>query len=323
MRATPPGTRLRPALVAPAMAPAKDVHAMTPARGRLRLRSVGVSGIRKPLIVQRPDRANSLTVDFHVAVDLPSVRKGSDLSRNAEILAEVVDRTVTSPAGSLEAACTVIARELLARHPYATEASVDAAAEYFLRRGVSEEKRSLENYTLLASARATRGPGEAVEVRRTVGAEAIGMTACPCAMETCREKLRAEYPLLSDPQFRDFPMITHNQRNRTRLVFELDATTEVEADAIIDVIEAAQSSPTYAILKRGDEGQVVLDAHRRPKFVEDVVRDLLVSLPERFPNVPDPVAVVASTVSEESIHKFNVEASHRVTFGELRRSKSA
>lgn len=296
---------------------------MTPARGRLRLRSVGVSGIRKPLIVQRPDRAHSLTVDFHVAVDLPSSRKGSDLSRNAEILAEVVDRTVTSPAGSLEAACTTIAQELLARHDYATEALVEASAEYFLRRGVSEEKRSLENYTLVASARATRGTGSAVEISRSVGAEAIGMTACPCAMETCREKLRSEYPLLGDPQFHDFPMVTHNQRNRTRLVLELDASTEVEADAVIDAIEAAQSSPTYAILKRGDEGQVVLDAHRHPKFVEDVIRDLLASLPDRFPNVSDATVAIASTVSEESIHKFNVEASHRVTFGELRRTKTA
>ena len=303
--------------------PGKDIHAQPPARGRLRLRSVGVSGIRKPLRVERADRANSLAVDFHVAVDLPSERKGSDLSRNAEILAEIVDRTVTAPVESLEGACLAIARELLVRHAYASEASVEASAEYFLRRGISEEKRSFENYTLLARARASRGPGGAVVTHRAIGAEAIGMTACPCAMETCRERLTAEYPALADPSLKDLPMISHNQRNRTRLVFELDGHGEVEADTIIDAIEAAQSSPTYAILKRGDEGQVVLDAHRHPKFVEDVLRDLLASLPERFPDVPDDVQVVASTVSEESIHKYNVEASHRVSLGELRHPRTA
>jgi GTP cyclohydrolase FolE2 len=56
--------------------------------------------------------------------------------------------------------------------------------------------------------------------------------------------------------------------------------------------------------------------------VEDVLRDLLASLPSRFPTVPDATVVRASTVSEESIHKYNVEASHQVTFGELRRSKA-
>ena len=52
--------------------------------------------------------------------------------------------------------------------------------------------------------------------------------------------------------------------------------------------------------------------------MEDVLRDLLRALPQRFPNVPDDVTVRASTVSEESVHKYNVEASHRITLGELR-----
>jgi len=297
----------------------KDVHAMAPSQARLKLRSVGVSGIRKPLTVQRGGRANNLAVTFQVAVDLPSSRKGSDLSRNAEILAEIVDNTVTQPVDSLESACSTIARELLARHQYASEAFVAAAAEYFLRRGVSEEKRSFEDYTLLAEARAIRRTDGSVELQRAVGAEAVGMTACPCAMETCREALTREFPRLADPEFKDLPMISHNQRNRTRLIFELEDAAEVEVDRMIDTIEAAQSSPTYAILKRGDEGQVVLNAHRHPKFVEDVLRDLLASLPDRFPSLPDHTVVRASTVSEESIHKFNVEASHRLTFGELRR----
>ena len=296
----------------------RDVHAMPPDRGRLRLNSVGLTGIRKPLTVQRPEATRTLAVTFRVAVDLPSERKGSDLSRNAEILAEVVDDTATRPVASLESACSSIVRELLARHPSASRAFVEASAEYFLRKGISEEKRSFEDYLLLAEAHATRDPSGTVSLARSVGAEAVGMTACPCAMETCRDRLAAEYPLLLRPELRDLPMITHNQRNRTRLVFELPGASEVEADDLIDAIESAQSSPTYAILKRGDEAQVVLDAHRHPKFVEDVLRDLLAGLPERFPDVPDATLVRASTISEESIHKYNVEASHQVTLGDLR-----
>jgi len=293
---------------------------MAPARGQLTLRSVGVSGIRKPLSVQRGDRVHTLAATFEVAVDLPSSRKGSDLSRNAEVLAEIVDRTVERPVESLESACSAIARELLVRHTYATEATVKASAEYFLRQGISEAKRSFEDYLLLAEARATRGPGSEVVLHRAIGAEAVGMTACPCAMETCREKLAEEYPLLRDPSLATLPMISHNQRNRTRLLFELENSLEVEVDDVIAAIESAQSSPTYAILKRGDEGQVVLNAHRRPKFVEDVLRDLLAGLPSAFPTLPDSVVVRAGTVSEESIHKYDVEASHRISFGELRRS---
>lgn len=300
----------------------KDVHAREPDSGRLPLHEVGVAAIKKPLTVQRGDRVVTLTATFEVSVDLPAARKGSDLSRNAELLAEAVDDTVTRPVASLEAACSAIARELLVRHPYASRSRATGRADYFLKRGVHPDRESFEDYLLLAEARATRAES-GIRVVREVGTEAVGMTACPCAMENVRDRLEAEYPALRDPTLRDLPLVTHNQRNRTRLTFALDAGAEVEADRMIEAIEAAQSSPTYAILKRGDEARVVVEAHRRPRFVEDVLRDLLSSLGSRFPDLPDSTGVEARTTSEESIHKYNVVAAHRATLGELRRPSGA
>ncbi|MCI4331455.1 MAG: GTP cyclohydrolase MptA [Thermoplasmata archaeon] len=300
----------------------KDIHAMAPPRGSLRLRRVGVAGLKKPLVVARPEHLTTLTATFSVAVDLPSDRKGSDLSRNAQVLAEVVDQTSTHPVSGLEAACSVIAEVLLDRHPSARESAVHATAEYFLARGISEERRSLENYLLIADARAYRAEDGAVSVIRTIGVEAVGMTACPCAMEGCREQLTREFPLLADPSLAELPIVTHNQRNRTRLSIELPAGIEVEADEMISVVESAQSSPTYAILKRGDEAQLVLNAHRHPRFVEDVVRELLSHTGRQFPQLPDSAVVTAETRSEESIHKYDVEASHSATIGELRAGSS-
>jgi GTP cyclohydrolase-4 len=296
----------------------KDVHAMAPAHERLELHRVGVRGVKKPLVVQRPDRTVTLTASFAVAVDLPSTRKGSDLSRNAELLAEVVDWTAQRPVESLESACSTIARELLVRHPYANDAEVRAEADYFAPRGISLNRQSLEDFRLYAEAVARRESPAAISLARTIGAEAVGMTACPCAMETAREKLTREFPLLADPSLKDLPIVTHNQRNRTRLDLELPEGVDVEVDEILSAIEGAQSSPTYAILKRGDEADVVLTAHRHPKFVEDVMRDLLASLPARFPTLPDAVGVRVVTVSEESIHKYDVTSSHRTVLGDLR-----
>ncbi len=296
---------------------------MAPSAGGLELRHVGIESIRKPLNVERAGRVLTLTVTFGITVDLPASRKGSDLSRNAELLAEIVDRTATHPVPSLESACSDIARELLTRHPYAQRSTVRASAVYFLPRGFTADRSTLEDYLLLAEARAVRTDGAPPELTRSIGAEAVGMTACPCAMETARDLLRTEYPLLGDAGLASLPIVTHNQRNRTRLTFDLPEGTEMEADQILAAIEAAQSSPTFAILKRGDEARVVLQAHRRPKFVEDVTRDLLASLPERFPGLPDSVGVRVATTSEESIHKYDVVASHTTTMGELRRNSPA
>jgi GTP cyclohydrolase IV len=297
---------------------------MEPTAGRFELHKVGISGIRKPLTIQRPDRVVTLTTTFDVAVDLPSTRKGSDLSRNAILLAEIVDETAIRPAPSLESACVAIAKALLQRHKYASNATVDASSEYFLRRGIAEERRSFEDYTLLASARSSRGdPNGPVTVTKSIGAEAVGMTACPCAMETAREALSEEFPLLRDPSMKSMPMITHNQRNRTRLIFDLADDAEVEVDDLIDTIESAQSSPTYAILKRGDEARMVIQAHRHPKFVEDVLRDLLRRVAKGFVALPDSAFVRARTISEESIHKYNVVAAHQAALGELRKTSAA
>lgn len=295
---------------------------MPPRHGRLGLHRVGIEGIRKPLLVERPGRVVTLTATFSLAVDLPSDRKGSDLSRNAELLADQIDWPDARPVPSLESVCATIAKELLVRHPYATRSEVRGRADYFLSRGIAPGRESLENFTLLAEGRARRVE-RAISVVRSIGAEAVGMTACPCAMETARDRLTEEFPTLGAPELKGVPIVTHNQRNRTSLSFEVADGAEVEADRIVEAIEAAQSSPTYAILKRGDEAKVVLDAHRHPKFVEDVLRDLLASIPERFPGLSDPTIVRVRTVSEESIHKYDVVADHEVTVGELRARRSA
>lgn len=289
---------------------------------RLPIGRVGIVGVRKPLSIQRPGRVSSLAATFEVFVDLPHDRKGSDLSRNAQILAEIIDQTAHRPFPSLEAACVKIARELLERHTYATEAEVSAEAEYFMDRGIAPDKTSLEDFRLLAQAWAVRKEGSMV-LRKAIGAEAVGMTACPCAMETCRAALLKEFPRLADPSLKDLPMITHNQRNRTRVTLLLPEKGEAEADVLIAAIEEAQSSPTFAILKRGDEGDVVINAHRKPRFVEDVLREVLGLVALRFPDLPDGTEVSAQTQSEESIHKYDVRADHRMTFGEIRRGGPA
>lgn len=292
---------------------------MAPSIAWLPLGKVGVTGVRKPLSIHRPDGIHVLAASFSVFVNIPESRKGSDLSRNAEVLAEVVDQTVLHPSPTLESTCVAIAKELLRRHTYATEAEVSAEAEYFRVMGLSDDKRSLENFQLLAKAWAKR-EGDQIGVRKCIGAEAVGMTACPCAMETCRAELEKEYPLLKDPSMTSLPIITHNQRNRTRLSLILPENVEVEADEILDVIGDAQSSPTYAILKRGDEGKLVLNAHRKPRFVEDVIRSVLILTGRHFPNLPATTEVVAETDSEESIHKYNVRAEHRTTMDTLRQA---
>ncbi len=273
-----------------------------------------MTGVVKPVQVRRPGRTLTLTTTIDVFVDLPPTQKGSHLSRNLEVINEVVDRSVRDPVASLEDLTETIARSMLERHEYATTSEVWARADYFLERPTPWGHTSMEPYHLVARSNARRG---LASVDRSIGVEVIGMTACPCAMEMVRDRMRREAMGPKDLPG-DFPVITHNQRNRTTVILQEPPGYDVEANDLIDIVEASMSAPTYGLLKRPQEGDLVWQAHLHPKFVEDVVREVLERLLSRYPTMPDSTWVRVKSEAEESIHKHNAFAERSTTFGELR-----
>ncbi|MFQ6127915.1 MAG: GTP cyclohydrolase MptA [Thermoplasmata archaeon] len=273
------------------------------------LTRVGVTEVKKPVRVLRPDRATTLTVDLDVFVDLPSSMKGSHMSRNLEAIGEIVDSSVRQPVAGLEDLSLLICRKLLERHEYASYSEAKAHAYYFLEKETPLGKKSLERYMLMARAEARRG--DKFLTRKSIGVEVVGMTTCPCAMETVSGG--------STNLSRIEQAITHNQRNKTFVMIDVPEGMTVEADDLVQIVEKSMSSPTYEILKREDEAELVRRAHSNPRFVEDVVRGVLANILETFRDFPDSVQVQVKSESEESIHKHNAFAERVTTLGELRR----
>jgi len=284
----------------------KDVQNET-MKESFKLTRVGVKDVRKPVAVKRPDKLVTLVVKFDLFVDLPATQKGSHMSRNLEVLSRVIDDSVREPVNGLEDLGSKICKELLARHDYATCSEVLMSADYFLERGGENGATSLERYGLTASALSERGG----MTKKCIGVEVIGMTACPCAMEAVRAMQGNENP-------KEGTSITHNQRNITRLSLEVPEHHVLEADELIDIVEGSLSSPTHEILKRADEARIVINAHANPKFVEDVVRDVLRKVLARYTDLPDDVRVRVDSESFESIHKHNAYAERDTTMGEIR-----
>jgi GTP cyclohydrolase FolE2 len=59
-------------------------------------------------------------------------------------------------------------------------------------------------------------------------------------------------------------------------------------------------------------------AHRRPRFVEDTVREMLRSFVNTYPELPDDAYVQARQVNMETIHKHDVFAQRGGRLGEIR-----
>jgi GTP cyclohydrolase-4 len=274
-----------------------------------KLTKVGVTGVKKPVRIKREkDIAlinDTLNCTIDVFVDLPADQRGSHLSRNLEILRDIVDESVSKPVSGIETLAASICRKLLDRHDYADTAEVGIIAEYFRNNKTPNGRDTLEIYALIGEASAVRG----AEILKTIGVEVIGMTACPCAQETVGDVLKCKG---------NVAVMTHNQRNICTVSMTMDEQVNVEANDLIDIVEASFSSPTYEILKRDDEAAVVINAHNNPKFVEDVVRDVLKRIVDRYTDLPDDVHVIVRSESEESIHKHNAFAERQTSLGDLR-----
>ena len=275
---------------------------------KFKLTRVGVTGVKKLVHIKRPGKsvANPLIVKMDLFVDLPASQKGSHMSRNLELVSEIIDVNLKKPVLDLESFCAMTAKLLLEKHDYATFSEIKAEADYFLDVVYPNGKKGSEPYKIIAEARAKDNG----ELKKLIGVKVVGMTACPCAMEVVK-KLDSYGKTIAP---------THNQRNIGTLMIEIPRDDHsVDADDLIGIVEKSFSSPTYSILKRKEEAELVLNAHKKPKFVEDVVRDMLGFVLKKYKSLPDDVIVIARSESEESIHKHNAFAERVTTLGELRK----
>jgi GTP cyclohydrolase I/GTP cyclohydrolase-4 len=113
---------------------------------------------------------------------------------------------------------------------------------------------------------------------------------------------------------------THNQRGLGTLHIGCpeDCDTDIDAKWLVDIVENSMSSEIYELMKRSDEGTVVEKAHRRPRFVEDCVREAIRGALERYTDLPDSVFLSARQENLETIHQHNVTAERTGLLGELR-----
>ena len=301
-----------------------DIQASCPAIP-INLTRVGVTDVKKMIEIARKGRRPIVLIArFNIFVDLPHDRKGANLSRNFETIDEVLEEAVEAPVYEIEELCSVVARRLLTKHEYASRAEVQMNSEYVVKRKTPVTRMRCQGVAdIFAEAVAIRSDDD-IQVRKLVGAEVLGMTACPCAQEIMWDRARKELLNIgvSDVMVSQFlsrvPMATHNQRGRGTISIEVYDGYDVSLEKLIEIIENSMSSKIFELLKRSDEASVVDTAHRNPKFVEDCVRAMAHLVVKNFSHLPDDSLISIKQINEESIHQHNACAERCATLGELR-----
>ena len=257
----------------------KDVQNQTDNRG-IEIQKVGVKGVELPISVQRKD-SEDITIysSATVGVTLPAHYKGTHMSRFIEILNEWSRKRLLGKdiKGCLEA----IVKKLNAKSGY-----LRLEFKYFIDKFSPVTKISAPMCYDCSFEGVLENFGEEdEEYKFYLGTDVPVTTLCPCSKEISKYG-------------------AHNQRALVSVNVTYPEDEHIWLEDLISDIEECASSALYPILKREDEKFVTEQAYDNPKFVEDVLRDVVLKL--RKNEIIDSFEVECESM--ESIHNHSAWA---------------
>ena len=255
-----------------------DVQSREDSRG-IAIQRVGVKDVRLPFLIKKQtDGYQQVLARIAFTVSLPMEFKGTHMSRFLEILQPWSEKPLAEE--EMEA---MLAEALDRLHAEAAEVSL--AFTYFIERTAPVSGRtSLLDVEASFTGRKRRGEPMQFEL----GLAMPFTSLCPCSKEI------SVYG-------------AHNQRSTTRVRLRCRAGVPcIYIEDLAALLERQGSAPIYPLLKRADEKHVTEQAYENPKFVEDILRDTVLTLRA----LPGLAYFSLECENEESIHSHNAFAAH-------------
>ena len=252
----------------------KDVQKQVDNRG-IDIQKVGVNGVEVPISVERKGEENQMvSAKVRMSVTLPHNYRGTHMSRFIEVLSEYSEKSAlgTDIKGFLYAI-----REKLESQC----AHVKFDFKYFINKKAPVSGMEFPvGYDC-----SFQGDLDGDNYKFILGVKVPITTLCPCSKEISKYS-------------------AHNQRTIVKVKVSYSESDMIWIEDLIEKIEKCGSSQVYSILKRSDEKYVTEKAYENPKFVEDVLRDVISFLRE-----DEKITYYEAEVeAQESIHNHNAWA---------------
>lgn len=260
----------------------KDIQSSKDNRG-IDIQSVGVRDVEVPLIIQRKnDKEQVVSAKAKMSVSLPKEYRGTHMSRFIEILCEWGQKNLLGV--DIEGCLQEMKQRLEAK-----SAKVRFEFKYFINKQAPLSKLSSQmGYKCSFEGILTEN-----DYRFILGVSVPVTTLCPCSKE------------ISDYG-------AHNQRTIIKVRISYNPNKIIWLEDLIELIEKCGSSPIYPLLKREDEKFVTEQAYNNPKFVEDILRDVICEIRK----LPEVNWFEVDCEAHESIHNHSAWAHHEETIAE-------
>ena len=221
-----------------------DVQA-NPDRRRVPIAKVGVQSVRFPIMVRDRRRDAQHTVArIDMSVDLPHRFKGTHMSRFMEIL--------NSHEGEISGDALPELLRTMRERINARTAHIRVEFPFFMEKSAPVSGAAgLLSYDCVFSASSGTRDDFALTVKVPV------TTLCPCSREISARG-------------------AHNQRGLVTV--ELRFEGELWIEDIVTLVDESASCDLHPVLKREDEKWVTERAYDNPRFVEDLVREVVLRL---------------------------------------------
>jgi GTP cyclohydrolase I len=258
----------------------KDVQSCADERG-IAIEKVGVNDVCLPFLIKtKAGEFQSVLATIKMTVDLPQEFKGTHMSRFIEILSDWNQKPIT--AREMEN----ILDDTIGRFQ-AKRANIDIRFKYFIEKTapVSGYKSMLDYGALFSGSLTETGSFDFI-----LGLEVPFTSLCPCSKEISKYG-------------------AHNQRGIMRVKIRYKPGYFIWIEDLATLLEGKASSPIYPLLKREDEKYVTEKAYETPKFVEDVLRDLVIC----FRQTEGVSWFEIECENFESIHNHSAYAYHEET----------
>lgn len=241
------------------------------------IQKVGIKNFDLPLLIQQKDGSapQSVCAKARVNVSLPRDYKGTHMSRFVEVLTEMQTR-------NLAAFDIKVCLEKIVKKLEAQSGDLELRFKYF----INKKSPVTHNVAAMSYDCSFEGRIDNGEFKFVLGTTVPVTTLCPCSKE------------ISDNG-------AHNQRALISVKVSYDEEAQsIWLEDLIEMIEGCASCEVYPLLKREDEKFVTEKAWNNPKFVEDVLRDVVVCL-RTSPNVKE---FEVDCEAFESIHNHSAWA---------------